>query len=108
MRFHQPFLFNTVDFRILNSYTLILFVFGFWFYLVYPCLVPAPAPLLDADKYQRHSLQRPFSFTQGTVPEAAFSQALGAQLGILISFFCLIFLHAATATYQSLQHDVGV
>ena len=67
--------------------------------------MPAPAPLLNADKYQRHSLQRPFSFTQGTVPEAAFSQALGAQLGILFTF-CLILLHAATHHFP--QHDVGV
>ena len=52
------------------------------------CLVPAPAPLLDANKYlQRPSLQRPFSFTHGVVPEATFSQALGAQFGIVYLYF---------------------
>jgi len=45
--------------------------------------VPAPAPLLDtSNKYQRQGLQRPFSFTHGVIPEATFSQALGAQLGV--------------------------
>jgi len=65
--------------------------------------IPAPAPLLDASKYRtngrgpqtgpnsprktgvavsRPSLQRPYSFTHGVIPEVEFSQALGAQLGV--------------------------
>ena len=71
--------------------------------------MPAPAPLLDASKYKpgvggrvpknpggvvgarkagsvlasRPTLQRPYSFTHGVIPEVEFSQALGAQLGIV-------------------------
>ena len=48
--------------------------------------VPNPPPLLDSNKY-RAGLQRPFSFTHGVVPEATFSQALGAQLGIFFIFY---------------------
>ena len=48
--------------------------------------MPSPAPLLEDNKY-RPGLQRPFSFTHGVVPEATFSQALGAQLGIFFIFY---------------------
>ena len=51
--------------------------------------MPTPAALLDDNKY-RPGLQRPFSFTHGVVPEATFSQALGAQLGIFFYFFIFI------------------
>ena len=53
--------------------------------------MPTPAALLDDNKY-RPGLQRPFSFTHGVVPEATFSQALGAQLGI---FFIFLFSFSA-------------
>ena len=68
--------------------------------------MPAPAPLLDANKYQRHSLQRPFSFTNGVIPEAAFSQALGAQLGIL--FFLLISACFCVSLQHQLQSIVAI
>ncbi|XP_023327809.1 mediator of RNA polymerase II transcription subunit 12 isoform X3 [Eurytemora carolleeae] len=54
--------------------------------------VPAPAPLLPPFRVPavpqghqagvRGSLQRPYSFTHGVIPEVAFSEALGAQLGL--------------------------
>ena len=51
--------------------------------------MPTAAPLLDANKYR--GLQRPFSFTHGVLPEATFSQALGAHLGIF--YFMVYSLH---------------
>ena len=61
------------------------------FSLVINSGVPAPAPLLPPFRVPavpqghqagvRGSLQRPYSFTHGVIPEVAFSEALGAQLG---------------------------
>ncbi len=61
------------------------------FSLVINSGVPAPAPLLPPFREPaapqghqagvRGSLQRPYSFTHGVIPEVAFSEALGAQLG---------------------------
>ena len=72
--------------------SLVVLVIFFRFIFISPSpglAVPSAAPLIDAAKY-RPGLQRPFSFTHGVVPEAAFSQALGAQLGIFFYFILLI------------------
>ena len=63
----------------------------FIFSLVHNSGVPAPAPLLPPFRVPaapeghqvgaRGPLQRPYSFTHGVMPEVAFSEALGAQLG---------------------------
>ena len=67
------------------------------FSLVINSGVPAPAPLLPPFRVPvapqghqagvRGSLQRPYSFTHGVIPEVAFSEALGAQLGTEYYFY---------------------
>lgn len=77
------------------------------FSLVINSGVPAPAPLLPPFRVPaapqghqagvRGSLQRPYSFTHGVIPEVAFSEALGAQLGteknFIIYFLNPIIIH---------------